>query len=96
MNKNLKASLKGSRVSEPARYYIQNKSTFVGNCVLWWCVDGQGYTVDIDQAWSVTKEQASHICSSRPDQDIPWSVKLIDKLARRHVDAQTLPREEKS
>lgn len=77
---------------EPYKYYIQNCSQYVGNCVLWWRVDGHGYTCNLDEAWRVTKEQADNICHDRPKQDIAWPAVLIDALVKRHMDMQLLPK----
>src|SRR5579885_2891752 len=75
-------------MSEPL-FYIQNKG-FCGNCLLWWRVDGSGYTMNLDEAWKVTKEQADSICRSRPHQDVAHSVEKIDALAHRHVNCERL------
>lgn len=72
-------------------YYIQDRRTYVGNSVLWWRVDGCGYTTDLDQAWQVDAEDAASIVRNRPDIDKAWPVELIDKLVKKHVDMQTLP-----
>jgi len=72
-------------------YCIQNKSTYVGNSVLFWRVDGSGYTCNLDEAWKVTKEKADEICRSRPKQDYPLPLALLESIAERHVDMQKLP-----
>lgn len=65
-------------------FYIQN-THYCGNCLGFWCVDGKGYTCNLDEAWKVTKKQAESICSSRPKEDIAWPVEAIDALVVRHV-----------
>lgn len=70
-------------------YYIQNTG-FCGNCLKWWRVDGHGYTMDLDDAWKVNKEKADEICRSRPKEDIPWPVSVIDSVAQRHVNVERL------
>ncbi len=73
-------------------YCIQNKSQYVGNSILFWRENGGGYTCNLDEAWRVTKEKAESICSSRPKQDFPLSLALLECIAERHVDMQKLPR----
>jgi hypothetical protein len=60
-----------------------------GNSVLWWRVDGAGYTADIDTAWKLTRTEAERICSGkRGDQMFP--VAAVDKMARREVHIDLL------
>lgn len=70
-------------------YYIQDKRSFTGNSVMWWCVDGKGYTSDVKKAWRVTREHAQSICRSR-DTDVAWTCALIDAGAQSHFDMQKL------
>ena len=70
-------------------FYIQNKG-FCGDCLKWWRTDGHGYTLDLDQAWQVTAEKAASICHDRPKEDRAWPCKLIDAVAARHVNSETL------
>ena len=39
---------------------------YCGDCLLWWRVEGKGYTCDLDYAWKVTEEKAAAICRDRP------------------------------
>jgi hypothetical protein len=68
-------------------FYVQDTRQFVGNCVLWWCPDGQGYTCKIDQAGRYTAAQ----CVGMRDTDRPWRCEVVDAVVVRHVDAQRLP-----
>ena len=79
------------RVPEPL-FCIHNKkgSGCVGNSMLFWRVDGCGYTVDLDEAWKVTKARADEICRSRPKEDFSISYTLLESLAKRHVDIQAV------
>ncbi len=74
--------------SEQELYYIQNVG-YVGNCLLWWRPNGNGYTCDLDDAWRVTKEKADDICRTRRGQDIAWPVSAVDSAANRHLDCET-------
>lgn len=70
--------------AEKDLFYIQNVG-FVGNCLKWWRTGGSGYTVDLNEAWKVTKEQADHICSSRPKEDFPWKCADVKLYAQSHL-----------
>lgn len=79
------------RVRAPL-YCIHNKKTSgcVGNCVLLWRRAGCGYTVNLNEAWKMSKKQADEICGSRPKEDFPVSYHLLRQLAQSHVDIQEL------
>lgn len=68
-------------------YYIQNKG-YVGNCLLWWREGGNGYTCDLSEAWRLPEEKANDICKSRPEEDIPHPVDLVNSIAVRHVSCE--------
>lgn len=70
-------------------YYIQNTG-YCGNCIIFWRVDGHGYTTNLDEAWKVTREHAERICRSRPKEDIPLAASLVDSLAERHLNCERL------
>ena len=81
---NVAAAERPKIMVEPELYYIQNKG-YAGNCLFWWRPDGRGYTCDLNEAWKVTKERAEEICRTRPKEDIPRLVKIVDGVAVRHV-----------
>ena len=62
-------------------YYIQNQG-FVGNAIIWWRVDGRGYTTDIREAGKFTKEEAKEIIK-RPE-DTAWPCSYIDNNVKAH------------
>lgn len=73
-------------------FYIQNG--FVGNAVMWWGIDGHGYTSDFNLAGKYTKEQTMKIIE-RP-QDIAWPCDYIDNhpVAKKTIiDGQYLSKE---
>ena len=52
-------------------YYIQDTRSVCGNSVVWWRVDGCGYTSNLDEAWRVGREQAEgHLPMPRHRQDV--------------------------
>ena len=60
-------------------YYIQNAG-YLGNAMIWWGVDGKGYTVDIRKAGKYTKERAKRICTRL--EDTAWECEYIDNLEK--------------
>lgn len=68
----------------PQFYYIQDSRSYVGNNVLWWREDGDGYTTNLDEAMKVTGDWVG-----RPS-DILWPVNEVDSMSRtiRQFDAQ--------
>jgi hypothetical protein len=85
----LEAVMSSSPPVEPAKkslYYIQDTRQVVGNCVLWWCSKGAGYTCDISEAGCFTEEEIK----GRRDTDVPWPCEEIDALTVKHVRAETL------
>lgn len=71
-------------------YYIQNRG-YCGNCVLWWRHDRCGYTVNLDEALKVPKEEAESICSDRPYMDHMWPADQVDAHAQRHASCEMPP-----
>lgn len=79
-------------VSDDDLYLIQDSRSYVGNSILWWRPDGQGYTIDFDDAGRYTKERAFSQHRSRKT-DVPWKLSEIAPLVGpRPIDAQRLPR----
>jgi hypothetical protein len=76
------------------KFCIRNQkgSGCVGNCAIFWGPDGCGYTVNLDEAWKVSYEEAVEICRSRPDEDFPVSYDTLLALSHRHVDIQAIRR----
>jgi hypothetical protein len=72
-------------------FYIRNTRSVVGNCALWWCEGGHGYTCDLKLAWKVPLERAIDICRSRPEQDTYLPCEAVESIAELHVDSQKLP-----
>ena len=71
------------------QYYIQNG--YVGNAILWWGIDGKGYTTEINKAGRFDYEAAKNIIQ-RP-QDTAWECNHVDKCLSAHktiIDGQYL------
>jgi hypothetical protein len=74
-------------------FYLQDSRSYVGNDVLWWAKNGQGYTTDLRQAHVYTKEEAVKRHEHR-ETDIPWPKDYIDQKTRPAVDMQYIKRDE--
>jgi ABC-type branched-subunit amino acid transport system ATPase component len=60
--------------TEPT-YYIQDTRSYVGNSVLWWRENGQGYTTDFDDAGVYSEAESARICKNRAtEKRIPVNV----------------------
>ncbi len=68
-------------------FYIQAEN-YVGNSMIWWGPNYEGYTTKIDQAGKYTKVDADQICSNPGRADIAWSVEYINGIAEKHIDMQ--------
>jgi len=68
-------------------YYLQDSRDLVGNDMLFWAKNGQGYTTDLRKAHVYTKDEAvkQHQCR---ETDIPWPKEYIDAKTRPAVDCQ--------
>lgn len=66
----------------PQFYYIQDSRSYVGNSVLWWRENGNGYTTNLAEAMRVTGDWKGR------DTDILWPVDEVDARATRQSDAQ--------
>jgi hypothetical protein len=61
------------------KYYILDSRTQVGNCALWWRVNGAGYTDNLDEAWLLDEATAKRDARRPTDKLVPES------LARKHA-----------
>lgn len=68
-------------------FYLQDSRSYVGNAVVWWRRDAQGYTTDPSEAHVFTRAEADRAHALRAT-DIPWPKDYIDQRAISIVDAQ--------
>ena len=54
-------------------YYIQDSRSYLGNAILWWGLNSQGYTADLNKAQKYTKEEA---------------IKILDETLEAHSDEE--------
>ncbi len=78
------------KVVEPM-FYIRNARSVVGNSIMWWCPDGNGYTCDLKKAWKVPESKARGICRDRPKEDFMIPAKKAEASTELHVDSQLFP-----
>lgn len=71
-------------------YYIENRERgCVGNSVLWWAFNDNGYTCDIKAAKKFDEDEALELV--RPDKKFMMHrVEHIDQLVQHHIDIQDL------
>lgn len=74
-------------------FYLQDSRSYVGNDVVWWSLNGNGYTTDLSKAQTYTKDMAQRMHNARPS-DIPWPKDYIDGKTRPAVDFQYIKRAE--
>ena len=75
------------------QFYLQDSRSYVGNDVLWWAKDFQGYTTDLRKANVFTKSEAQKHHDAR-SSDVPWPCDYIDARTRPAVDMQYIKRNE--
>lgn len=69
-------------------FYIQDKARgYVGNCMVWWKHNNQGYVCDIREAKVWTKEEAETRLQDQDDLRM-WPKKYIDERVKHHIDMQ--------
>lgn len=73
------------------RFYLACFRDNVGSNVSFHCVDGKGYSTNIDKAHVYTLEEAQNEWDSAREYDQPISADHIDALSKWHVDHQYLP-----
>jgi hypothetical protein len=74
-------------------FYLQDSRSYVGNDMLFWALDGKGYTTDLSKAQVYSKADAIAQHQSR-ETDIPWPKDYIDAKTRPAVDVQYVKRDE--
>ena len=70
----------GQPLDPAGRYYLSDDRQVVGNCMLWWCPNGAGYTCELGKAGIYTGSEADH-----RDTDVPWPVDYVQSRVVVHV-----------
>lgn len=67
-------------------FYMQDARQYVGNSVLFWAKECNGYTCDIGKAHVFTREDLNSRVWRKTDH--AWPKKYMDSMVVAHVDAQ--------
>ena len=70
-------------------FYLRDTRTNVGSTCIFWALNGNGYTSNLDKAHVYTLEEAQSHFNDR-HADVPLSKALVDELATVRVDHQYL------
>ncbi len=73
------------------KFYMACLRDTVGSNMAFHCVDGAGYTTDIDKAAVFSKEEAQRFWDSAREFDVPVSQYWVSALSDFHVDCQYVP-----
>ena len=79
-------------------YYLQDQRSVVGNSILWWAIEGKGYTCDIRCAQVWTKEELVEsgywtMDGYKHEKFKVWPKEKVDNLIQHHIDHQDLFRD---
>ena len=77
-------------------YYIQNTDAgFIGNAIVFWALNSQGYTAKLENAQKFTFDEAKKICNGNSQKNKAWPVDYIDNNegTARLTDSQFLEKE---
>ena len=65
----------------PKKFYVQNKSCgYWGNNIVWWGLEGQGYTAHVQNAERFDEEKAVRLVREDPEK---WEMYACDEIDRR-------------
>lgn len=81
-------SIRGLEWPAAQLFYIQDGRQIQGNCVAWWRHGGNGYCIDLKEAWKVPYAEALKI--EVRETEIIWPCEQIDALVQQHIDIQKL------
>lgn len=85
----LKRDIKIKNLPKDKTYYVQDKRNYVGNSVLWWGKNSNGYVCNLPDAHEYTYEEIQKFIGCR-DTDVIWPSDHVKKAIRQHVDVQYL------
>lgn len=71
----------GDPIKDDGIYYVQDKRTIVGNCILFWCPAGAGYTCELDNAGTYLGSDVRNMRKT----DIPWPYEAVQAAKQVHV-----------
>lgn len=71
------------------KFYIHT-GDYVGNCMLFWGLNSEGYTTDISKAQKYSLDDAKQITSNPDRRDRAYSIEYIKKNLTKTVDMQNI------
>ena len=71
----------GAMLFDDSLYYVQDATSVVGNCGLWWAPKGAGYVCTIDDAGTYSGKDVKTMRNT----DVPWPVDYVLARTTRHV-----------
>ena len=74
-------------------FYVQDARNYVGNAVLWWGLNSNGYVCDIHKAQKYTKDEIVKNFGDGRETDIIWPESHVKGAVKEIVDMQGLKRE---
>lgn len=75
---------------EDEYFYVQDARNYVGNAVLWWGKDLNGYVTDLKKAHKFTKQEILDNFLNGRDTDVIWIASHVEDAIREYVDSQYL------
>lgn len=72
-------------------YYVQDSRNYVGNAVLWFGLNNNGYVTDLSKAQKYTWEQIQKF--NLRETNIIWDSEHVENAIRQYIDMQGLNRE---
>ncbi|MGX5834751.1 hypothetical protein ACWIJ6_11530 [Aeromonas piscicola] len=70
-------------------FYLRDTRSNTGSSCMFWAINGNGYTTNLDKAHVYTLEEAQRYIDSR-HTDVPLSKELVDEVSTARVDHQYL------
>jgi hypothetical protein len=80
-------------LSDDDMYYVQDSRSYVGNAVLWWGLESNGYVTDLKRAQKYTKAEIVSKFGDGRETDVIWPASHVEGAVREYVDAQGLERQ---
>jgi hypothetical protein len=76
-------------------YYLQDSRGCAGTRIMFWAIDGKGYTSNINAAHVYSESKARSMNNNR-DTDIPLLKSIIDAAAEKTLDHQNIEKSTKT
>ena len=81
----LRTDGRGDRLIPGNLYYVQDIRQMVGNCIMWWAKNRQGYTCNLKEAGLYCGDDVETMRST----DVPWPQGWVEEHVVAHVRGDT-------